>query len=172
MNKKYEPLDITGDVGLKAYGKTVDEVFINAAVGMYSLITNLNLIQEKKTINISVENSSIEELFVSWLNELIFHFDTYGFIGKRISITEITPSLSPRRIRLSAETLPPRGGELGGWTNQPAGMQVCTLKAAVSGEEFDTERHERKLLIKAATYHKLKIEKVGDIWQAEVIFDI
>ncbi len=162
MNKKYEPLDITGDVGLKAYGKTIDEVFINAAVGMYNLITNLNLIQEKKTINISVENSSIEELFVSWLNELIFHFDTYGFIGKRISITEITPH----------PDLPPRGGRLGSETNQPVSMQVCTLKATISGEDFDVERHERKLLIKAATYHKLRIEKIGDIYEAEVIFDI
>ncbi len=162
MSKKYEPLDISGDVGLKAYGGAIDEVFINAAVGMYSLITNINLIEEKKSIDISVENSSIEELFVSWLNELIFHFDTYGFIGKRISITEITPSL----------TLPPRGGRLGGETNQPASMQVCTLKATISGEDFDVERHERKLLIKAATYHKLRIEKIGDIYEAEVIFDI
>ncbi len=162
MSKKYEPLDISGDVGLKAYGGAIDEVFINAAVGMYSLITNINLIEEKKSIDLVIESSSIENLLVSWLNELIFHFDTYGFIGKRISITEITPSL----------TLPPRGGRLGGETNQPASMQVCTLKATISGEDFDVERHERKLLIKAATYHKLRIEKIGDIYEAEVIFDI
>lgn len=137
MSKKYEPLDISGDIGLKAYGGAIDEVFINAAVGMYSLITNINLIEEKKSIDLVIESSSIENLLVSWLNELIFHFDTYGFIGKRISITEITPSL----------TLPPRGGRLGGETNQPASMQVCTLKATISGEDFDVERHERKLLI-------------------------
>ena len=161
--KKYEPLDISGDVGLKAYGGAIDEVFINAAVGMYSLITNINLIEEKKSIDISVERSSIEDLFVSWLNELIFHFDTYGFIGKKIVITETTPSL----------TLP--SGKRGldkRETNQPASMQVCTLKATISGEDFDVERHERKLLIKAATYHKLRIEKINDIYEAEVIFDI
>ncbi len=151
MNKKYEPLDITGDVGLKAYGKTVDEVFINAAVGMYSLITNLNLIQEKKTINISVENSSIEELFVSWLNELIFHFDTYGFIGKRIEI---------------------KSSEFGVQSLEKHSTLTYKLSAKIYGEDFDSTRHESKLLIKAATYHKLRIEKINDIYEAEVIFDI
>jgi SHS2 domain-containing protein len=46
------------------------------------------------------------------------------------------------------------------------------LKATISGEDFDSERHESKLLIKAATYHKLRIEKTDDTWEAEVIFDI
>ncbi len=51
-------------------------------------------------------------------------------------------------------------------------MEAYKLKAAVSGEEFDTERHERKLLIKAATYHKLKIERINGMWEVDVIFDI
>ncbi|MCX5719343.1 MAG: archease, partial [Nitrospirae bacterium] len=40
------------------------------------------------------------------------------------------------------------------------------------GEDFDPERHESKLLIKAATYHKLRIENVGNMWEVDVIFDI
>ena len=155
MNKKYEPLDISGDVGLRAFGKTLDEVFINAAEGMYSLITNTGLIEEKKIIEITVESSSLEGLLISWLNELIFHFDTYGFIGKRIEITEATPSL----------TLPPRGGGMG------VGA-FFTLKAKICGEVFDSTRHESKLLIKAATYHRLRIEKINDTYEAEIIFDI
>jgi SHS2 domain-containing protein len=42
----------------------------------------------------------------------------------------------------------------------------------VAGEEFDAGRHEGKLLIKAATYHKLRIEKIDDLWEIDVIFDI
>lgn len=151
MSKKYEPLDISGDVGLKAYGAAVDEVFINAAVGMYSLITNIDLIEEKKSIDISVERSSIEDLFVSWLNELIFHFDTYGFIGKRIEI---------------------ESSEFGVQSLEKHPTLTYKLSAKIYGEDFDSTRHESRLLIKAATYHKLRVEKIGDIWQAEVIFDI
>ena len=57
-------------------------------------------------------------------------------------------------------------------TGQRADEQTYKLKASVTGEEFDQQRHEGKLLIKAATYHKLRIEKKDSIWEVEVIFDI
>lgn len=149
--EKFAIFDISGDAGITAFGRTVEEVFIHAAAGMYSLITNIDEIGEQKSIDISVESESPEGLLVSWLNELIFHFDTYGFVGKTIVVTEITPAL-----------LSHAGAEREGFH----------LKAVVTGEEFDPERHEGKLLIKAATYHRLKIEKKGDIWELTVIFDI
>lgn len=153
--KSFEILDISGDVGLKAYGESLKGAFLNAATGMYSLITDLEMVKAEKVINVSVESDSIEGLLVSWLNELIFHFDAYGFIGKGIHITEFTPSLS----------LPTRGGGIGGG-------EALKLKASISGEDFDPDRHERKLLIKAATYHQLKIEEKNKRWEIDVIFDI
>lgn len=137
--KQFEIIDISGDVGIKVFGGSIVEVFKNSAIGMYSLITDLEGVKGEKDISISVESNSLEGLLVSWLNELIFHFDAYNFIGKDIVILE----MSDRK-----------------------------LKANVKGEEFDPERHERKLLIKAATYHRLKVEEVGDVWEADIIFDI
>jgi SHS2 domain-containing protein len=46
------------------------------------------------------------------------------------------------------------------------------LAARLDGEEFNPERHERNLLIKAATYHQLSITQANGLWRAEVIFDI
>jgi len=135
----FKVLDISGDVGLTAYGKDKNEVFSSAAIGMYNLITDLDTIKEIKTIRVSVENPSLDGLLVSWLNELIFHFDTYGFIGKTIHIEQLSGN---------------------------------AIRATITGEEFDRERHEGKLLIKAATYHKLRIEKTNDMWEIDVIFDI
>jgi len=137
--EKFEILDIAGDVGLKAFGESKQEVFVHAALGMYSLITNTDILKDQKSITVSVESHELDGLLVSWLNELIFHFDAYGFIGKNIDIV----SFSDNRI-----------------------------DAKLSGEEFDPERHEGKLLIKAATYHRLKIEKKDHLWETEIIFDI
>jgi len=150
--KKYEPIDISGDVGIRAFGKTKKEVFINAAVGMYSLITDIDLIEERKSVELTIEGFSLESLLVSWLNELIFQFDANGFIGKRVTVSEVT----------SFVALPSQGD----WG------EVNKLNAVLYGEDFDPEIHESRLLIKAATYHQLRIEKVGGIWVAEVIFDI
>ncbi len=136
--KTFEVIDISGDAGIRAYGQTLQELFVNAAMGMYSLITDPEAIREEKDISVDIKSLSLEGLLVAWLNELIFQFDAYGFIGRRIVIAEINPA----------------------------------LKATVSGEEFDPERHERRLLIKAATYHQLAIEKEDGIWVTNVIFDI
>ena len=135
----FKILDISGDVGLTAYGNTKEEAFINAATGMYSLITDPGPVLEKKVIHISVENQYPDGLLVSWLNELVFHFDAYGFIGKKIVVEHFSDN---------------------------------EIKARISGEEFNPDRHEGNLLIKAATYHKLRIEKKNNLWEIDVIFDI
>jgi SHS2 domain-containing protein len=137
--ERFNVIDISGDVGLTSFGGSLQEAFVNAAIGMYSLMTGIDAVALTKTIDVSVENQSPDGLLVSWLNELIFHFDAYGFIGKKIDIREFCEK---------------------------------RISARIAGEEFDPERHEGKLLIKAATYHQLKIEKKEERWEISVIFDI
>jgi len=135
----YEYLDISGDAGVRATGGSLEELFAEAAVGMYSLVTDLDGVREAETITVEAESRSTEGLLVAWLNELIFMFDAHGFVGRKVRIVEIRDDF---------------------------------VRAEVAGEEFDPERHERRLLVKAATYHDLKVEKSDGIWVAEVIFDI
>jgi SHS2 domain-containing protein len=135
----YETIDFSGDIGIRASGKSCQEAWINAALGMYSLITDIKEVGEGKTLAIEAAADSEEGLLVRYLNELIFHFDTYGFVGSRLQFD----SFSERAI-----------------------------KAVVYGETFDRTVHEPGLLLKAATYHNLRMEKSGDGCMVEVIFDI
>lgn len=135
----YEYLDISGDAGVRATGESIEEVFENAALGMYSLVTDSETVREKGKITVEVKSESPEGLLVGFLNELIFHLDANGFVGRRVKVVEV-------------------GGD--------------AVKAEIWGEEFDLERHEPRLLLKAATYHDLKLENRGGKWTAEVIFDI
>jgi len=45
------------------------------------------------------------------------------------------------------------------------------LQAVCKGEEINREKHETRTVVKAATMHKLRIEK-NKIWKARVILDI
>jgi SHS2 domain-containing protein len=45
------------------------------------------------------------------------------------------------------------------------------LFAICRGEKINPEKHETRTVVKACTYHKLKIEK-NEIWKAQVILDI
>jgi SHS2 domain-containing protein len=46
------------------------------------------------------------------------------------------------------------------------------LTATAWGEPLDRARHNLEHEVKAITYHGLRVEKVGDLWEAEVIVDI
>jgi SHS2 domain-containing protein len=136
---QFEVLDISGDVGIKVYGASLQNAFINAGVGLYHLITDINQVDEKKTIRVAINAETIEGLLICFLNELIFQFDAHNFIGKTIEMFEFSNTL---------------------------------LTAIIRGEDFDPDKHEQRMLVKAATYHKLAINEKDLQWEIQVIFDI
>jgi len=145
----FEQLDISGDAGIRAYGSSLQELFSNAALGMYSLMTDLGGMGETEKLSVVAGGGSLEGLLVAWLNELIFRFDVYGFVGRVVVITDFVPA-----------------------ENSLGGAGTFSLTASLMGETFDPERHEGRLLVKAATYHGLEVKKKDDVWTAEIIFDI
>lgn len=46
------------------------------------------------------------------------------------------------------------------------------LSAVARGEVVDLSRHEIFRNFKAATYHQLQVKRVGDLWTAQIIFDV
>jgi len=46
------------------------------------------------------------------------------------------------------------------------------FRAVGHGERFNPERHNGAFEIKAATYHRLLLERQGGRWKARVIFDV
>lgn len=55
---------------------------------------------------------------------------------------------------------------------EPVEVREDYVKIRLYGGRFDREKNEPRLVIKAATYHDLKVEKQENFWLAEVIFDI
>jgi SHS2 domain-containing protein len=53
-----------------------------------------------------------------------------------------------------------------------AHVSATGLTATAWGEPLDRSRHNMEHEVKAITYHGLRVEKVGDQWEAEVIVDI
>ena len=147
--KKYEVIDISGDAGIRAFGRSSGELLANAALGMYSLIVDPQTVRATGHIEVTVRHASLDGLLLAWLNELIYRFDVHGFLARDIVV--MTSSSTKKADAEDREYL---------------------LGASLSGENFDPERHQGKLLVKAATYHNLKVEQNDDYWTAEVIFDI
>lgn len=70
--KKYDLIEHTADVGIKAYGDTVSEAFKNAAIGMFDIITDKSIINSIGQYEIQLNAPDLEQLLVDWLSELLF----------------------------------------------------------------------------------------------------
>jgi SHS2 domain-containing protein len=46
------------------------------------------------------------------------------------------------------------------------------VRGEVSGEKFDPDRHEIHREIKSVAYHQSRMEKTGDQWTAQVMFEL
>jgi len=89
MEKDFEIIDHTADVGIIAYGFNINQAFANAARALFSLITELDSIAEVLHCDIELTAPDQESLLVKWLNELIYLFDTENIIFKRFDITKL-----------------------------------------------------------------------------------
>lgn len=92
MEKEFEILDHTADVGIIAYGNDTSEAFANAAKGLFSLITELDDVAEIEYRDIELTAPDQESLLVAWLNELIYLFDAEQMLFKRFDITQLSPT--------------------------------------------------------------------------------
>ena len=70
--KKFELVEHTADMGLKVYGRSREELFENGAAVLFSLMTDTRHVRHKKTLHLELKSSSVEELFVDWLSELLY----------------------------------------------------------------------------------------------------
>lgn len=76
---------ITADVGIEAWGDTMEEAFRAAAEGLISLLAEIpeNRI-EKSIVPVMVEDTELSSLLVKFLNELIFLEEARGLIPAKI----------------------------------------------------------------------------------------
>lgn len=69
-------LDHTADVGIAARGSSWDELFRNAALGMFSLIADTRALQCKEEIAVDVTADDRDSLLVVFLNEILYQYET------------------------------------------------------------------------------------------------
>lgn len=88
--KKFDIIDHTADIGIVAYGAELKEAFVNAAYAMFSLMADLEEVNQTVSHEIEVEAEDRESLLVRWLNELLYVFDVERIIFSGFEITDFS----------------------------------------------------------------------------------
>ena len=84
--KPFEIIGTTADVGVVARGATREEAFVNAARGLFNLITDPETVRPAEPYPVTCEGISLEGLLVAWLNELIYLHDANHLLFRRFEV--------------------------------------------------------------------------------------
>jgi SHS2 domain-containing protein len=102
LKTSYRFLEHTADMGIEATGATLEELFTNTACALREMIFGvLPPDPEPISLDINLEGMDIEELLVSWLNEILYLFETQQFVPVsfrvlKVGSTHMSASMSGR----------------------------------------------------------------------------
>jgi len=138
----YELLEHQSEIGIRASGDTIEEAFSEASKALFSIMTNVNIIEDIEFANIMVKANNMEELFAQLLNELIF----------MMNINNTFYSKFEYKIKKEKEEY--------------------NLTGIIHGEKIDEHKHELKTEVKAATYSGLKVWDENKKHYVQIIVDV
>jgi SHS2 domain-containing protein len=90
QGKGYEFFDHTADIGIRAQGETLSELFMHAAQALTELLVEESHIESRLVRAIHLDADNAESLLLSWLSELLFWFSTKRFLAATYAFDDIS----------------------------------------------------------------------------------
>lgn len=140
---KFEFLEHTADVYIRAFGASMEEAYGNAALALFETMTDSNKIEQTQQEKLEVEAEDQYALLYNWLEALLVKFETEGMLFSRFEISD--------------------------WKENAESFK---FKAKVWGEKFDPKKHPQKVGVKAVTYHLMMVIREPQKVILEFILDI
>ncbi|CAL8463463.1 g2997 [Coccomyxa elongata] len=142
-NFQFEYLDHTADIQIHAWGRSLEEAFASAGLGMYNYMTPLSdvAVDPACTRTFDVEGHDEQSLLYNFLDELLFVFGTEMLVCREITVVKLDRML---------------------WR----------IHAIGKGEHFERGRHSSGTEIKAITYSAMQITEKENDAEVFVIVDI
>ena len=84
----FETFDHTADIGLRVEASTLEELFVDAARGLTSLLVeNSDDVRGTVDESVSLTQRDLDYLLFDWLNELLFRFETRQMLFREFSVS-------------------------------------------------------------------------------------
>lgn len=81
MEKQYELMDHTADIGLRVVGEDVWDLFSKAGYALFDLMVgDLGSIEADQEVVVEVRGDDVETVFMNWLRELLYLFEVQRLI--------------------------------------------------------------------------------------------
>jgi len=114
----FEILEHPADVGFRARGTSLEELFGNCGLALMSIILDPSGVDSRGSWELTADGVDLDSLLVNWLNEVLFYVDTRRLVFSSFSIQiadpfqlschamgeERTPAKHPVRVSVKAVT--------------------------------------------------------------------
>jgi SHS2 domain-containing protein len=131
----------TGDAAFEAEGRTLEELFVEAAVATFEVMVDTKGVEPRITREVELKNEAVDGLLFDWLSELVYLKDAEAVLFSKFNVN----------IKKN---------------------DAYELKARVSGENINQQKHILRSDVKAVTYHMFEVKKTEENWTARIILDI
>lgn len=192
FESSFEFVEHTADIAVRLRGPTEAALFEAAASAFTESLTDRPGVVPASVRRLALAGGELDLLLVDWLEELLYLFETEGFLVRETEvqiaratsvptdgITKNTKSTKNTKREQEEPLLTVNSPE-----RNSSGLPLRDLRAlgdlrdeyvisaTLRGDTRDPARHPLKLLIKGVTYHGLHIVQTEHGYEATVIFDI
>ncbi len=89
MSRRYVLFGTTADVGVRSSGRDLREAFENQAAGMFAIMADMRRVRPRRSFSIEAAGIDEARLLASFLEELLYVYDTNGVFLKEFRITAL-----------------------------------------------------------------------------------
>lgn len=90
INGSWKLIEHTADIRAEVTGSSLEELFINAALGLTSLVYTGPKVHGEKEIDLVLQGEETEEVLVDWLREILYRNRAEGLVFVRADVEELT----------------------------------------------------------------------------------
>jgi len=101
----YEFFEHTADVGVVVRGGTLPRLFENASRALFDLVCDRRAVRPRRSVRVAVQGSSLEDLLVRWLSELLYLLDTEDMLFASFTLARVDRTLFRARGRARGERI-------------------------------------------------------------------
>ncbi|TRM82036.1 archease, partial [Sulfolobus sp. F3] len=122
------------DIGIRAYGNSLEEAFSNAALAVFEIMTDTTKVQPLEYREVFLNGYDLENLLYKWIEELLYYYDTELMLFSKFDIV------------INEENMVLQGKAWGERFNE-AKHERRTLVKAMTYHEMSIQRSDNRFII-------------------------
>ena len=102
MSETYRLIDHTADFGIQVFGSDPQELFINAALALFDVITDMDELTGRYSCHIRTSGEDWSDLMINWLREILYLWNGKERLVKSIQILSLSEDKISAKIYFDA----------------------------------------------------------------------